>query len=146
MFLITKNIQNMFKRDYLENRFKVFLTAGRLFATMIVLLLYNSRVCQILRVRCHLACREPNANGHRDFLGILWVLIFFPWLFHGYDFFCLAYSVDLKVFFMSSLWALNFFFAGSKFPLMGNFCPDENKSHRSISETAYSIPNRFQQW
>ena len=79
---------------------------------------------------------------HRDFVGISWVPNFFSLVFRGSQIFPRGIS-----------WVQSFFswvFRGSKISSrVENFVnfscwPHEKRWHRNISQTAYSVSNRFQ--
>ena len=76
-------------------------------------------------------------------VGISWVSSFLLWVFRGSQSFSSGYFVGPKFFLVGIRWSKIF----SRVENFVNFScwPPEKKWHRNMSQTTYSIPNRFQQ-
>ena len=76
---------------------------------------------------------------HRVFVGILWVLKFFSWLFHGFKIFSGGYSVGLFFILVANSVIQRF----SIVRCMRQ--SDRKQQYINTFRTAHSIPDRFQQ-
>ena len=119
---------------------------------------------KLLRSRATVVLVGLVPSCHQAFVGVSWVQNFFSWVFRRFKLFSRGYFVGLNVFHVGVLCVQFFFtwvfrgskvfssryFVGSKFPFVGNFVifsfwAHEKNWHRNISQTSYSIPNRFWQ-